>query len=47
MEAHPGERSEHKQCARPNGGATPLLGGRAAATGAGARRAGKAEGAAA
>lgn len=41
LEAHPGERSEHKQCARPKGGATPLLGGCAAAIGAGARREGK------
>lgn len=44
LEAHPGERSEHKQCARPNGGATPLLGGRAAATGQDGRREWDAEG---
>lgn len=40
-EAHPGARSAHKQCARPNGGATPLLGGRAAAIGQDGRREGK------
>lgn len=33
LEAHLGARSAHKQCARPIGGATPLLGGRAAAIG--------------
>lgn len=41
LETHPGARSAHKQGARPNGGATPLLGGRAAAIGQDARREGK------